>query len=91
MLVGRRFIVKGRVQGVGFRFFAEEAAHVEGLSGWVENRGDGAVEIFAEGDRDAVDRFERKVRRGPPAARIDRIDVLDDVPTGRASGFSVRS
>ena len=49
MLVARRFVVSGRVQGVGYRFFADEAARVEGLSGWIRNLPDGRVEAFAEG------------------------------------------
>ena len=46
MLVARRFVVKGRVQNVGFRLFVERAASVEGIHGWVANREDGAVEMF---------------------------------------------
>jgi acylphosphatase len=91
MLVARRFRVTGRVQGVGFRYFAEASARAEGLSGWVQNQPDGSVEIVAEGDRESVFRFEAKVRRGPAGARIDRVDVQDDVPSGRAGGFTVSS
>jgi acylphosphatase len=90
MLVARRFVLSGHVQGVGFRFFAESAAHAEGVSGWVRNHADGSVEIFAEGDREAVDRFEGKLRRGPARARIERVIVDDDVPSGRSQGFSIR-
>ena len=90
MLEARRFVLRGRVQGVGFRFFAEQAARVEGLHGWVTNRADGAVEIAAEGDREALDRFERRIRQGPPGASVDQVWVDQDVPTGRATGFSVR-
>jgi len=91
MLVARRFRVSGRVQGVGFRFFAQEAAAHEGLSGWVRNLDDGQVEAFVEGDREAVERFERKIRRGPPAARVEDVSVDDDAPSGRSGGFLVRS
>jgi len=90
MLVARRFVIKGRVQGVGFRFFAEEAARREGISGWIENRPDGAVEAFAEGDETAVARFGQALRHGPRLARVDAVDVLDDVPAGRATTFRVR-
>ena len=90
MLTARRFVVSGRVQGVGFRFFIVEAAELEGVQGWVRNLPDGSVEAFVEGDRDAVIRMERKIRRGPPAARVERVDMHDDVPTGRADGFRVR-
>ena len=89
MLVARRFVVSGRVQGVGFRYFAAEAAAVEGLSGWVRNRDDGAVEMAVEGDAEAVVRFERKIRRGPPAARVEDVVAEDGVPSGRPAGFRV--
>lgn len=90
MLVARRFVLSGRVQGVGFRWFTEQAARLEGVGGWVKNRADGAVEIHAEGDREAVTRFESKVRRGPSGAQIDHVEVIDDVPSGRSVGFSIR-
>ena len=91
MLVARRFVVSGRVQGVGFRLFTMEAARREGLNGWVMNRHDGRVEAHAEGDRDAVDRFERQLRHGPPGCRVESFDVHDDVPAGRATGFMIRT
>jgi acylphosphatase len=90
MLVARRFVVRGRVQGVGYRFHAEEAARREGVSGWVANRPDGAVEAFAEGDEAAVARFEHALRHGPRLARVDAVDVIADVPTGRTTTFRVR-
>lgn len=91
MLEARRFVLRGRVQGVGFRFFADQAARVEGLHGWVTNRVDGSVEISAEGDREALDRFENRIRQGPPGARVDDVLVDTDVPTGRATGFVIRT
>ena len=90
MLVARRFVVSGRVQGVGFRFFVAEAAQGEGLHGWVMNRDDGCVEAHAEGEREAVERFERRIRRGPPGSRVETVQVDDDVPAGRATGFMIR-
>jgi len=90
MLVAKRFVVRGRVQGVGFRFFAERAAGQEGVHGWATNRADGAVEVFAEGDREAVRRFEAHLRRGPERAQVDDVWVDDDVPSGRLQGFAVR-
>ena len=91
MLAARRFVISGRVHGVGFRFFVEEAARREGLSGWVQNRPDGCVEAFAEGDQEAVDRLEQKIRRGPPAARVEMIDVTADTPSGQMTGFRIRN
>ena len=88
--VARRFVVSGRVQGVGFRWFAETVAAREGLHGWVRNLPDGRVEAAAEGDQEAVERFERALRQGPPAARVDDVDVESVVPSGRDSGFFVK-
>jgi len=90
MRVARRYIISGRVQGVGFRYFTEAAAAREGIHGWVRNLPDGRVEASAEGDADAVDRFESKLRHGPPGARVEDVDVEDTVPSGRNAGFSVR-
>ena len=90
MLVARRFLVSGRVQGVGFRFFVQEAAAVEGVTGFVRNLPDGRVEAFAEGDRDAVTRFERQIRRGPSGARIESVAVTDETPSGRAGTFTIK-
>jgi len=90
MLVARRFRIGGRVQGVGFRYFTEAAAAREGICGWVRNTPDGGVEIVAEGDAEAVERFERRISHGPPHARVDRVDVDELVPTGQETGFTVR-
>ena len=89
MLVGRRYIVKGRVQRVGFRFFVETAAQREGIQGYVRNQHDGSVEIVAEGDADALQRFEMAVRRGPSGARVDDVDTTDVGATGRFVGFRI--
>jgi acylphosphatase len=90
VLVARRFVITGLVQGVGFRFFVENAARAEGLSGWVQNQRDGSVEVVAEGDREAVGRFEMKLRRGPGRARIERVVADDEAPSGRDGGFWIR-
>ena len=90
MRVARRFVISGRVQGVGFRFFAERLASDEGLHGWVRNLPDGRVEISAEGDVDALDRFEHRVRSGPSGSRVKWVDVESTAPTCRDVGFSIR-
>jgi acylphosphatase len=90
MRVSRRYLVEGRVQGVGFRYFAEAAASREGLNGWVKNLPDGRVEILAEGEAEAVERFERNVRHGPPGARVKDVEVEDMPPTGAGMGFLVK-
>ena len=69
--------MKGRVQRVGFRFFVEDAAHREGILGFVRNQHDGSVEVVAEGDADAMQRFEMAVRRGPSGARVDDVETTE--------------
>ena len=82
-------MVSGRVQGVGFRWFVQHAAEIEGLRGWVANLENGCVEVRAEGDLESVARFEAKLRQGPPAARVDRVTVDEDVP-GQWKRFEIR-
>jgi acylphosphatase len=90
MRVARHFLIRGRVQGVGFRMFAEAAALRDGLNGWARNLPDGRVEIAVEGDADALERFERHIRHGPPSASVLDVEAEDLAPAGRESGFSIR-
>ena len=90
MIVAKRFWIAGRVQGVGFRFFAEAQAAVEGVHGYVSNLPDGHVEVFLEGDDESVERVERALRRGPAGARVESFVVEAVPPSGRATGFSIR-
>jgi acylphosphatase len=89
VLIGRRFIVKGRVQRVGFRFFVEDTARREGIQGYVRNQHDGSVEVVAEGDAAAMQRFDMAIRRGPAGARVDEVDMLEVEPSSRFAGFRV--
>ncbi len=90
MLIARQYLIRGRVQGVGFRFFVAERAADEGLSGNVRNLRDGRVEVRVEGESEAVSRFELALHRGPSGARVEGVDHADAPPTGRHLGFSVR-
>ena len=90
MRLARRYVISGRVQGVGFRYFTQEAAAREGIHGWVRNVPDGRVEIEAEGDAEALERFDNRVRHGPPGARVERVDVTDGPAGHRHTGFTVR-
>jgi acylphosphatase len=90
MRVARYFLVSGRVQGVGFRYFTQAAANREGLHGWVRNLPDGRVEVEAEGDADAVERFERALRQGPRGASVEAMEVEAVAPSGREPGFFVK-
>jgi acylphosphatase len=90
MIVARRFLIGGRVQGVGFRMFAEAAAAREGVHGYVRNLEDGRVEALVEGDQASVDRVELAIRRGPSHAHVETFEVEAAAPSYRATGFLIR-
>jgi acylphosphatase len=89
MMIARRFIVKGRVQGVGFRYFAIRAARVAGVVGTVRNLPNGDVEALAEGSREAIDEFRVALKRGPSYANVADVDEMEMQPTGRFTQFEV--
>jgi acylphosphatase len=88
-MVRQRVVVHGRVQGVLFRDSCRQQAVVHGVSGWVRNRADGAVEAAFEGEREAVEALTAWCRRGPQHAQVVRVDVAEEQPTGER-GFEVR-
>jgi acylphosphatase len=90
MIVARRFLVSGRVQGVGFRFFIQDRAQLEGVTGYVRNLEDGRVEAVIEGDAEGVERIERALWRGPAGARVESVVAEAVTPVGRAIGFAIR-
>lgn len=90
MRVTRHYLVSGRVQGVGYRWFAVEAARREGLAGHVRNLPDGRVEVMAEGDAEGLSRFETALWRGPSRGRVEQVVVSDTEPLGLVDGFTVR-
>lgn len=79
MTAARRWVVRGRVQGVGFRWFVSRRAGELGLEGFARNLDDGSVEIVARGSEAAVDELERHIRMGPRLSRIDNVET-GDVP-----------
>lgn len=87
--VRRRVTAHGRVQGVFFRDSVRERADAHGISGWVRNREDGAVEAVLEGRPEAVERVLRFLQTGPPRASVERVEVEEESPEG-LSGFEVR-
>jgi acylphosphatase len=89
MRVARRFLVSGRVQGVGYRYFTQDIARQEGLTGVVRNLADGRVEALAEGDDESLTRFEAALRRGPSHARVAGVEVDSVPPTGSYMDFHV--
>jgi acylphosphatase len=90
MIVARHYVITGRVQGVGFRYFTQEVAAAEGVSGWVRNLPDGRVEARVEGEQEAVDRVEAALRRGPGASHVTDVRIEDVPPERRHTGFSIR-
>ena len=84
----KRVVVRGRVQGVFFRDTTRRHAQALGVSGWVRNRDDGAVEAAFEGERAAVDAMLEFVRSGPRGAAVEDVEVLDEPAQGE-SGFRV--
>jgi acylphosphatase len=90
MIVARRFLIGGRVQGVGFRMFTEARAAAEGVHGYVKNLPDGRVEALVEGDQESVDRIELALRRGPAGARVESFEVDVVEPSRRGTGFTTR-
>jgi acylphosphatase len=85
----RRFLVSGRVQGVGFRYFAQDVARREGLTGLVRNLPDGRVEVVAEGAGDSLVRLEAALWQGPSRARVDRVETDATTPAGTYLDFHV--
>jgi acylphosphatase len=90
MRLTRRYLVRGRVQGVGFRYFTQAAAARAGIGGWVRNNADGTVEIAASGEPAALATLEADIRRGPPGARVDRVDVSDTPAIEARTEFVIR-
>lgn len=88
-MVARRYIVKGRVQGVGYRWFVEAEASKLGIAGWVRNNPDGSVEVLAMGSSEQLAAFHAKLRAGPRAARVDDIEVLEAPPIADLKTFRI--
>lgn len=84
-----RVVVRGRVQGVGFRWAAVREALELGLTGWVRNRADGGVEALLEGPRDAVDRMVAWLSVGPRPARVSGVTRTEEPYTGEFASFGV--
>ncbi len=93
-VIARRLVIQGRVQGVGYRMWAQRQALQRGLEGFVRNRWDGSVEALVIGSPDLVDSLIEACRRGPPGAAVTRIDESEasaDLNAERREGerFSV--
>jgi acylphosphatase len=87
-VIARRAVVSGRVQGVGFRFFAERAARDARVHGWVRNLPDGNVETVVEGEEEAVAGYLERLRRGPIGAKVASL-LAEDVAFGHYTSFEI--
>jgi acylphosphatase len=85
----KRYVVRGRVQGVGFRWFVEREAHMLGIAGWVRNNHDGSVEVLAQGTRDQLSGLHSRLREGPRAARVDAVEVSEAPPVQGLAVFRI--
>lgn len=83
--------IHGRVQGVGFRYFARETARELGIVGYARNAWDDTVEVVAEGEEGLLARFVGLLRQGPPRAEVTRVDVSREEPTGKFDRFYVKA
>ena len=88
-MIVRTFVVTGRVQGVGYRSFAQKTAVTLKLRGWVRNLPNGAVECLAAGSAEALSQFEERLRQGPTLARVDSLESTDS-HGDRIEGFHIR-
>jgi len=89
--VRMRAIVKGIVQGVGFRYFTVyQAQRIGGITGYVRNLRDGNVEVVAEGEREKLEQLLAQLRKGPTGAHVTGVDVFWENPTGEFTNYSIR-
>jgi acylphosphatase len=86
----RRFVIRGRVQGVGFRWFVEREAHILGITGWVRNNDDGSVEVLAVGAPEKLAELRSKLQAGPRAARVEDLEESEAQPVAGLDSFQVR-
>lgn len=87
--ITRRYIIRGRVQGVGFRWFVEKEASAIGVVGWVRNNDDGTVEVLATGTGEQLSALHNCLREGPRASRIDEVEVSDAQPVEGLKSFGI--
>jgi acylphosphatase len=86
----KHYLLSGRVQGVGFRYFAYRLARELGLRGWVRNLPDGRVEIEAQGEEDSLDQFLLEIKSGPQLAIVKDISIETPDNLKRYEDFSIK-
>lgn len=89
MIVARKFVISGLVQGVGFRYFAQRSAARHQVRGYVKNREDGRVEALAEGPPKAVEEFKHDLAAGPSYSKVEHLEETVLEPSGRYPTFRI--
>lgn len=89
MKVAKTYLISGRVQGVGYRFFAERMANQLGIRGSVKNLWDGNVEVYAIGDEASLEEFKRRLAEGPRGARVTAVEESDEPVNNRYTHFVI--
>lgn len=87
--IAKKYLISGRVQGVGFRFFAERWANQLGVCGYIKNLWDGNVEVYAIGPETILEEFKRHLSEGPRGARVTNIDEFDEPLNNRYTKFMI--
>ena len=88
-MCAKRYVVYGRVQGVGFRYATSRYAQRHGLTGWVRNNVDGTVEVIAEGKNESIQRFTLWLRKGPTGSHVVKLELYDIPATATYRRFTV--
>jgi acylphosphatase len=89
MIIARKFLISGEVQGVGYRYFAQRAAAKHQVRGYIRNLEDGRVESLAEGSEKAVEEYKHDLLAGPTHSRVDHLEELVVDPSGRYPTFRI--
>ncbi len=89
--VARKFLIRGGVQGVGYRFFAQRAAAKHQVVGYVRNEADGSVEVLAEGPTSNMEAFKNELAAGPQWARVEQLEEINIEPTGLYPSFRIET
>lgn len=89
-MAAKKYLISGRVQGVGFRYFVARLARELHLAGWVRNLPDGRVEAYARGPAAKLKRLEAELRIGPPLAEVRSVEVEDAAADAKIEGFLIR-
>ncbi|PLR96091.1 acylphosphatase [Bacillus sp. T33-2] len=89
-MIQLKIVVSGRVQGVGYRYFTQMKAIQHGITGWVKNLPDGAVEMLAAGDKAEMNLFLEDIRRGNPFSTVDKVDIHDAGHIDNLKSFTIK-